>query len=51
MEQYIWKKKVITIVCTEIPTLNADTCTRSRVITHSLDSSRRIHGAICGRKG
>ena len=46
MEQYMWKKRVITIVCTETPTLNAGTCTRSRVITYSLDSSRWIHGAI-----
>ena len=42
----MWKKRVITIVCTETATLNAGTCTRSRMITHSLDSSRRIHGAI-----
>ena len=42
----MWKKRVITIVCTETATLNATTCTRSRVITHLLDSSRRIHGAI-----
>ena len=46
MEQYMWKKRVITIVCTETATLNAGICTRGRVITHSLDSSRRIHRAI-----
>ena len=46
MEQYMWKKRVITIVCTETATLKATTCTRSRVITHLLDSSRWIHGAI-----
>ena len=46
MEQYMWKKKVMTIACTETATLNAGTCTRSRVITHFLDSSRRIRGAI-----
>ena len=42
----MWKEKVITIACTEMATLNAGTCTRSRVITHLLDSARRIHGAI-----
>ena len=46
MEQYMWKKRVMTIAYTETATLNAGTCTRSRVITHLLDSSRRIHGAI-----
>ena len=40
------KELLITILCTEMATLNAGTCTRSRVITHLLDSSRRIHRAI-----
>ena len=33
-------------VITETATLNTGTCTRSRVITDVLDSSKRIHGAI-----
>ena len=42
----MWKKKVITIACTETATLNAGTCTRSRVTTYFLDSSRWIHGTM-----
>ena len=36
MEQYMWKKKVIIIVITEMVKLNAGTCTRSRVIGASV---------------
>ena len=42
----MWKKKVITTVCTETPTLNAGTSTRGRMITYNLDLSRWIHGVI-----
>ena len=42
----MWKKRVITIVCTETATLKAGTHTRSRVITYCLDSLRQINGAI-----
>ena len=34
------------VVIIETATLHAGTCTRSRVITYSLDSSSWIHGAM-----
>ena len=40
------EERVITIVITEMATLNAGTCIRSKMITYGLDSSRWIHGAI-----
>ena len=54
MQQYVnAEERVNTIVITKTATFHAGTCTRSRVTTYLLDSSRCNHGAIreCGRKG
>ena len=40
------KKGCITTVIIETATLHASTCTRSKVITYSLDLSGWIHGAM-----
>ena len=42
----MWKIGYSTTVVIEMATLHAGTCTRSRVITYSLDSSSWIHGAM-----
>ena len=42
----MWKKEYSTTVIIETATLQASTCTRSRVITYYLDSSSWIHGAM-----
>ena len=42
----MWKKEYSTTVIIDTATLQASTCTRSKVITYSLDSSSWIHGAM-----